>query len=72
MRHVAPQPQTPNRQQVGRVPVAMPGKSLAANVRAPPLEGFQPVVIGAMWCGRITSLIEAFLNEMQKRAKRLA
>jgi len=42
-----------------------------AKVRALPLEGFPPVVIGAMWRGRKTPLIEAFLAEAQKRAKQL-
>jgi hypothetical protein len=36
-----------------------------------PLPGFPPVVIGAMWRGRKTPLIEAFLAESQRRAKRL-
>jgi DNA-binding transcriptional LysR family regulator len=53
------------------ISVAVPGKNFAASVRALPLPGFPPVVIGAMWRGRKTPLIEAFLAESQRRAKRL-
>jgi DNA-binding transcriptional LysR family regulator len=49
--------------------VAVPRKMLPANVRALPLNGFPPVIIGALWRGRKTPLIEAFLAEAQKRAK---
>jgi DNA-binding transcriptional LysR family regulator len=53
------------------VSVAIPKKSLPPNVRALPLNGFPPVVIGALWRGRKTPLIEMFLDEAQRRAKRL-
>jgi len=53
------------------VSVAIPRKNLPASIRALPLEGFSPVVIGAMWRGRKTALIETFLAEAQKRAKQL-
>lgn len=52
--------------------VAMPGKTLPANVRALPLEGFPKVIIGALWHGQRTPLINLFLTEGQKRAKRFA
>ena len=54
------------------VSLANPGKVLTANVRAVPLDGFPPVVIGAMWRGRKTPLIELLLNEMQRRARQFA
>jgi len=51
--------------------VAIPKKALPANVRALPLRGFPPVVIGAMWRGRTTPLLAAFLEEMKSRAKQM-
>jgi DNA-binding transcriptional LysR family regulator len=54
------------------VSVVMPGKTLANNVRPVPLSGFPPVVIGALWRGRKTPLIEMLLQEIQRRAKRFA
>ena len=54
------------------VSVAIPQKTLPPNVRALPLRGFPPVVAGAMWRGRMTSLLQAFLEEMKLSAQRLA
>ena len=54
------------------VSVAIPKKPLPAKVRALPLKNFPPVVIGALWRGRKTSLLEMFLNEAKLRARRLA
>ena len=51
------------------VSVAIPGKTPDARTLA--LAGFPPMVIGAMRRGRKTPLIETFLNEMQRRAKKL-
>jgi DNA-binding transcriptional LysR family regulator len=51
--------------------VAIPNSSLSPKIRAIPLPGFDPVVIGAMWRGRITPLLQAFLDELKLRAKRL-
>ena len=53
------------------VSVAIPRKGLSPRVRALPLEGFPPVVIGALWRGRKSPLIETFLAEAQRRAKQL-
>jgi DNA-binding transcriptional LysR family regulator len=53
------------------VSLAIPKKSLPPNVRVLPLNGFPAVVIGALWRGRKTPLIEMFLDEAQRRAKRL-
>ena len=54
------------------VSVAIPKKALSENVRALPLPGFPPVIIGAMWRGRTTQLLQVFLNEFQARARLLA
>jgi DNA-binding transcriptional LysR family regulator len=53
------------------VSVAIPKKKLPENVQALPLPDFPPVVIGAMWRGRTTQLLQVFLNEFQTRAKQL-
>jgi DNA-binding transcriptional LysR family regulator len=54
------------------VSVAIPQKPLPAKLRALPLSDFPPVVIGALWRGRKTPLLETFLNEVKQRARRLA
>jgi hypothetical protein len=46
-------------------------KPLSPNVRALPLPGFPPAVIGALWCGQTTPLLQAFLEEMKRRASQL-
>ena len=51
------------------VAVAVPGKPFHGNVRALPLPGFSPAVIGALWRGKTTPLVQAFLAEAQSRAK---
>ena len=52
--------------------VAIPKKTFPAGVRALPLPGFAPVVIGALWRGRKTPLLEAFLEEARLRARELS
>jgi DNA-binding transcriptional LysR family regulator len=52
--------------------VEVPNGKLSPNVRAIPLPGFDPVVLGALWRGKSSALLQAFLDEMQLRAKRLA
>jgi len=54
------------------VGVIIPKKPLPATVRALPLTEFPPVVIGAMWRGKTTPLVEAFLAEAKLRAQQLA
>jgi len=54
------------------VSVAIPKKPLPAGVRALPLNGFPPMILGTMWSGRKTPLLETFLNELKLRAQRLA
>jgi len=40
-------------------------------VRVLPLPGFPTVLIGAMWRGRTTPLLQAFLDEIKYRARQL-
>ena len=54
------------------VSVAIPKKPLPAGVGALPLNGFPPMILGALWSGRKTPLLETFLNELKLRAQRLA
>ena len=51
-----------------QVPKAVP----PANLRMLPLTGFAPVVLGAMWRGKTSALLQAFLDEMQLGVKRLS
>ena len=41
------------------------------NVRLVPLPDFSPVILGALWRGKTFALLQAFLDELQLRAKRL-
>jgi DNA-binding transcriptional LysR family regulator len=54
------------------VSVHVPQGRLPANVRALPLPDFAPVILGVLWRGKTSALLQAFLDEMQLRAKRLA
>lgn len=53
--------------------VLVPKTTLAANIRPIPLSkpDFAPVIVGALWRGRASVLVQAFLDELQLRAKRL-
>jgi DNA-binding transcriptional LysR family regulator len=51
--------------------VAVPGKTLSPKVRALPLPGFPPVLIGALWRRKTTPLLAAFLEEAKARAREL-
>jgi DNA-binding transcriptional LysR family regulator len=51
--------------------VAIPNASFSPKIRAIPLPGFTPIVIGALWRGKITPLVQALLDELKLRAKRL-
>jgi len=51
------------------VSVAIPGERLPANVRALPLSGFPPAIVGALWRGRQSPLLQVFLAELKKRAE---
>jgi DNA-binding transcriptional LysR family regulator len=52
--------------------VQAPMAKLSPQVRALPLPGFAPVVVGALWRGRGSPLVQDLVDEMQSRAKRLA
>jgi DNA-binding transcriptional LysR family regulator len=54
------------------VGVLIPKKPLAENVRALPLPGFPPLVIGALWRGKATPLVGAFLDEAKLRAREMS
>jgi len=54
------------------VSAAIPKKTLSPKLRSLPLEGFPPVTIGALWRGRKTPLLQAFLDELQVRATKLS
>lgn len=51
--------------------VAIPGVKALPGLRRVPLDGFDPVVVGALWRGRPTPLIKAFIDEMKLRANSL-
>ncbi len=48
--------------------VAVPKNPLPANVRMLPLKNFPPALIGALWRGKNSPLLEAFLDMARKRA----
>jgi hypothetical protein len=50
--------------------VQVPQTKPSPNVRAVPLPGFAPVLLGVMWRGKTSALLQAFLDELQLRAKR--
>lgn len=52
--------------------VAIPRKKISPLVRVLPLTGFPTVSIGALWRGKKSSLIEAFLAEAKRQAAKLA
>lgn len=54
--------------------VLVPKADLPANIRAIalPKQDFAPVVVGALWRGKTSALLQAFLDELRLRAKRLA
>lgn len=54
------------------VSVELPQKSGLARVRTLPLPGFEPAVIGALWRGKLSPLLQAFLDEAKLRAKEFA
>ena len=51
--------------------VIVPNGRLAPNVRALPLPDFGPVIMGALWRGKTSALLQSFLDEMQLRAKEI-
>ena len=51
--------------------VAVPGKILPDNVKMLALNGFPPVLIGALWHGKTTPLLDAFLDMARQRAQEI-
>ncbi len=51
--------------------VLVPNARPSDNVRVIPLPDFAPVIMGALWRGKTSALLQAFLDELQLRAKRL-
>jgi DNA-binding transcriptional LysR family regulator len=51
--------------------VAVPKKPLPDNVRALPLKHFPPALIGALWRGKTTPLLDAFLDTARQRAREI-
>lgn len=51
--------------------LAIPKRPLAAELRALPLRQFPPVTVGAMWRGRASPLVQAFVDELRVRARQL-
>ena len=52
------------------VSVQVPKAKASPNIRMVPLPDFAPVIVGVLWHGKTSSLLQAFLNELQLRAKR--
>jgi DNA-binding transcriptional LysR family regulator len=52
--------------------VLVPRARMAAHVRVLPLPEFSGVVMGALWRGKTSAMLQSFLEEMQLRARRLA
>jgi DNA-binding transcriptional LysR family regulator len=53
------------------VSVMVPRATVSPNVRVLPLPEFAPVIMGALWRGKPSGLLEALLHELQGRAKRI-
>jgi len=53
------------------VSISVPGKPLPKNVRALPLSDFPVVVVGALWRGKKSPLMEAFLDMAKVRAREI-
>jgi DNA-binding transcriptional LysR family regulator len=52
--------------------VGVPRGKLSPKVRIVSLPDFSPLTLGALWQGKLSPLMQAFLNELQVRAKQLA
>jgi DNA-binding transcriptional LysR family regulator len=52
--------------------VSLPKLPLRAGLRALPLPGFDPILVGALWRGKMTPFLQLLLDEMKLRAKLLS
>jgi DNA-binding transcriptional LysR family regulator len=51
--------------------VIVPGSAISRQIRVLPLAGFAPVVLGALWRGKGSPQLQALVEALQARAKRL-
>ncbi len=51
--------------------VAVPRRKLPSGVRVLKLDGFAPIVVGALWRGKLSEPTQAFLDALRARAQRL-
>ena len=51
--------------------VAIPRYKLSPRIRSLPLDAFTPVTLAALWPGKTTPIVRAFLEELQHRAQAL-
>jgi DNA-binding transcriptional LysR family regulator len=52
--------------------VSVPGRAWQKNVRALPLADFPKALIGALWRGKNTPILDAFLDMARQRAREMA
>lgn len=52
--------------------VTIPQHQWSPHVRTLPLKGFPPLLIGALWRGKTTPLLQAFLDEARTRAREMS
>jgi DNA-binding transcriptional LysR family regulator len=52
--------------------VRVPKANISPKLRVLPLPGFAPAVVGTLWRGKTSRLLQAFLDELRLRAKHLA
>lgn len=52
--------------------VAIPKSNLSPKIRAIPLPDFAPIVMGALWRGKTSPLLQMLLEELKSRAKQLS
>ena len=52
--------------------LVVPKAKVHPSLRTIPLPGFESVVMGALWKGKTSSLLQAFLDELHVRAKQLS
>jgi DNA-binding transcriptional LysR family regulator len=50
----------------------IPNHNFSPEVRALPLPGFDPVTFGVLWCGRLSPITQAFVDQLQLRAQSFA
>lgn len=53
------------------VSISVPRRPLPKNVRTLPLVDFPPAIVGALWRGKKTPLLEAFLDMARERAREI-